>query len=94
MSHQTSTTQPSLNQQMSGLPLRRWLWQRQVDKFRSTAAFRQWLVSLRPTPFGAIMLGLVVSFVISCVEQFAQSHALQEDTVRLRQEAERIRRSR
>ena len=72
----------------------RWLWHRQMDKFRSTAAFRQWLASLRPTPFGAIMLGLVASFVISCIEQFAQSHALQEDTVRLRREAERIQRSR
>ena len=43
-----------------------------------------------PTPFGAVMLGLVASFVISCIEQFAQSHALQEDTVRLRREAERM----
>ena len=40
------------------------------------------------------MLGLVASFVVSCVEQFAQSHALQEDTVRLRREAERMLRSR
>ena len=72
----------------------RWLWTRLLDNFRSGPAFRQWLVSLRPTPFGAIMLGLVASFVISCIEQFAQSHALQEDTVRLRAEAERMRRSR
>ena len=74
--------------------LRRWLAERLLDNFRSWEALRASLVGLCPSPWGCIMLVMGASFIASCVEQFAQSHALQQDTVRLRSEAERIIRSR
>lgn len=68
----------------------RWMVERLVDHFRSWEALRAALASLRPSAWGCVMLLLVASFVASCVEQFAQSHALKQDTARLRAEAERI----
>lgn len=63
--------------------------QRVGDYFKSGDAFRQMLRGLVPSPWGAVMLLLVGSFVISCVEQFSQSHALEQDTQTVRKEVER-----
>ena len=68
--------------------------ERLLDNFRSWESLRAALLSLRPSAWGCVMLVLLASFVVSCVDQFAQSHALKQDTERLAAEAERTVRSR
>ena len=43
-----------------------------------------------PTPWGAVVLLMVGSFVRSVIEQFAQAHAVERDPRRLREAAERL----
>lgn len=68
---------------------RRWWHQRLVERLSSWPAAAAYARSFVPTPWSAVILLLMGSFVVSCVEQFAQSHALEADTERLKRERHR-----
>ncbi len=56
----------------------RWFWERLGDNFRSVSAARAWLWSYVPIVGGAsawpsLVFLMVMHFVVSCLEQFAQS---------------------
>lgn len=61
----------------------RWHWFTAADKLRSWQAIRSFLVGAVPSPWGAIVLLMVGSFVKSVVEQIAQAHAADEDAQRM-----------
>lgn len=73
----------------------RWLLERLADNFRSVEAFRAWVWSYVPVVGGAsawatLVFLMVMHFVASCVEQFAQSQASYEHNRALLQEAQRL----
>ncbi len=61
----------------------RWFWERALDPFRSRQALQSWLVGLVPDTlaevWGGVMLLLMGTFVVSCVNTFAQSYRTQLD---------------
>lgn len=67
---------------------RRWWHQRFLGHFGSGPAAAAYARSLVPTPWSAVLLLFMGSFVVGCVEQFAQSHALEADTARLERETQ------
>jgi hypothetical protein len=67
----------------------RWWYQRLAGHLSSWPAATAYFRSLLPTPWSAVILLLMGSFVVSCIEQFAQSHALEGDTQRLKRERQR-----
>ena len=66
-----------------------------ADNFRSIGAFKAWVWSYVPVVGGAsawpsLVFLMVMHFVASCVEQFAQSQASYEHNRELMQEAVRL----
>lgn len=57
----------------------RWFFQRLPDCLVSSVAAQGCALAALPSPWMAVVLVLVGSFVISCINQFAQSHAAEED---------------
>mmetsp|Transcript_1231 Transcript_1231/g.3656 ORF Transcript_1231/g.3656 Transcript_1231/m.3656 type:complete len:454 (+) Transcript_1231:332-1693(+) len=70
----------------------RWWHQRTLEALSSREGAAEWARSCVPSPWGAIVLVLMASFVVSCIEQFAQSHALDGDTERVRREGAALKR--
>ncbi|KAK9917565.1 hypothetical protein WJX75_005821 [Coccomyxa subellipsoidea] len=73
---------------------RRWFWERLADNFRSVSAARAWLWSYVPIVGGAsawpsLVFLMVMHFVVSCLEQFAQSQATYEHNRAILSEARR-----
>ena len=73
----------------------RWIMERLADNFRSRGAFKAWVWSYVPVVGGAsawpsLVFLMVMHFVASCVEQFAQSQASYEHNRELMQEALRL----
>jgi hypothetical protein len=68
----------------------RWAWQKALEAARRPGAALRALRSAAPTPWGAVVLLMVGSFVKGVVEQFAQAHAADEDAARLQAEAQRL----
>jgi hypothetical protein len=73
----------------------RWIMERLADNFRSIGAFKAWVWSYVPVVGGAsawpsLVFLMVMHFVASCLEQFAQSQASYEHNRELMQEAVRL----
>ena len=67
-----------------------------ADNFRSLGAARAWAWSYTPIVGGGstwttLVCVMISSFVIGCIEQFAQSEALTQHTAELVQQARRMR---
>ena len=78
-----------------GMLMRRWLLERMADNFRSIGAFKAWVWGYVPIVGGAsawssIVFLMVMHFVASCVEQFAQSQASYEHNRELLAQALRL----
>ena len=79
--------------------VRRWLLERMADNFRSLGAFKAWVWGYVPIVGGAsawssIVFLMVMHFVASCVEQFAQSQASYEHNRELVAQALRLQKQR
>lgn len=61
----------------------RWFWQRMADHFRSRDALQRFALGLLPDTvaelWGVVLLLLMGSFAVSCVNTFAQSYRAQLD---------------
>ncbi|GAB4819394.1 hypothetical protein N2152v2_006440 [Parachlorella kessleri] len=67
-----------------------WFYHRLWRTLRSRQALAAWLAAARPSLWGLVVLVMIGSFVRSIVEQFAQSHAAEQDKRTLQQEVERL----
>ncbi len=72
----------------------RWFFERLADNFKSVDALRAWLWSYVPIVGGAsawptLVFLMVMHFVVSCLEQFAQSQATYEHNRAILAEAQR-----
>lgn len=75
----------------------RWFWQRSMDAVRtvvsSRESFGQWAYSLIPDTlaeaWGWVMVLMVGTFAVSCINTLAQSHKLWMDQQQAQQEEQR-----
>lgn len=68
----------------------RWPWQKALATLSSWDSIRAALAAARPSPWGALTLLMVGSFVRSVVEQFAQSYVAEQHKQQLQQEVARL----
>ncbi|PSC74979.1 Vacuole membrane 1 [Micractinium conductrix] len=68
----------------------RWFFQKAAGTLSSWGRARRALAAAQPSPWGAVVLLMIGSFVRSVVEQFAQSHAAERDRQLLHAEVERL----
>ncbi|KAL4428854.1 hypothetical protein ABPG77_005292 [Micractinium sp. CCAP 211/92] len=68
----------------------RWLHQKALSALSSWDGVRGALAATRPTPWGAVVLLMIGSFVRSVIEQFAQGYVAERDRRLLHAEVERL----
>lgn len=68
----------------------RWFYHKAIATLSSWDSARAAAAAARPSPWGAIVLLMIGSFVRSVVEQFAQGYAAEQDQQRLQAEVDRI----
>lgn len=62
----------------------RWWYQRTMEHLSTKQRAADWVRSFVPSPWAAVILLLIGGFMVSCIDQFAQSHALDSDADQIR----------
>ncbi len=83
--HQICTT---IHTHPSPPPPIRWFYQKLPDCLVSTHHLRTCLWHITPTWWTAVLCVFIGSFLLSCVNQFAQAHAQEQDALAVRRMVE------